>query len=59
MRKCAMLNVPMAPPAHHPFDPLLALRVSSLDLDDEAGWKLIDAILKAVWVGKCTSAIPT
>ncbi len=50
LRKCALLDVPMAPPLHHPFDPLLALRTTSLDLDDDKRWQLIDQVFKAVWV---------
>jgi 2-hydroxychromene-2-carboxylate isomerase len=52
LRKCALLNVPMNPPVHHPFDPLLALRVSSLELPEEKRWQLIDRIFKAVWVNQ-------
>lgn len=39
-------------PVHHPFDPLLALRVSSLELPEEKRWQLIDRIFKAVWVNQ-------
>jgi 2-hydroxychromene-2-carboxylate isomerase len=38
------------PPAFHPFNPLLALRVSSLPLDSAKRWALVDALFRAVWV---------
>lgn len=50
MRKCALLNVPMNPPLHHPFDPLLALRAASVSMSDTQRWQLIDKIFEAVWV---------
>jgi 2-hydroxychromene-2-carboxylate isomerase len=50
LRKAMRLAVPMNAPAFHPFNPLLALRVSSLALDETARHTLIDALFKAVWV---------
>ena len=50
VRKAAFLRVPLRPPAFHPFNPLLALRVSSLSLDPAARWRLIDALFQGVWV---------
>ena len=50
VRKAALLRVPLNPPAFHPFNPLLALRVSSLALDPAARWRLVDALFKGVWV---------
>ncbi len=50
LRKAALLDVPLRPPAHHPFNPLLALRVSSLPLDESRRSALIDALFRAVWV---------
>ena len=50
LRKSALLGVPMAPPLHHPFNPLLALRASSMEMQAEARWKLIDGLFRAVWV---------
>src|SRR5262249_47766349 len=47
IRKAVLLGVPMAPPAFHPFNPLLALRVSSLALDPERRRALIDALFAA------------
>lgn len=49
LRKAAILGVPLLQPAFHPFNPLLALRVSSLDLDERDRFKLIDALFNAVW----------
>src|SRR5262245_42986785 len=50
LRKAALLRVPLRRPAFHPFNPLLALRVSSLPLDDAERWALVDALFQAVWV---------
>ena len=50
LRKAALLGLPLAPPRHHPFSPLLALRISSLPLADEQRRALIDALFQAVWV---------
>jgi 2-hydroxychromene-2-carboxylate isomerase len=49
LRKAALLGVPLNPPAFHPFNPLLALRVSSLPLGAETKRVLIDALFAAVW----------
>lgn len=50
LRKAARLGVPLNPPRFHPFNPLLALRVSSLPLEEEARHALIAALFDAVWV---------
>ena len=50
VRKAALLDVPLNPPAFHPFNPLLALRVSSLPVDAAARRALIAALFDAVWV---------
>jgi 2-hydroxychromene-2-carboxylate isomerase len=49
LRKAALLGVPLSPPAFHPFNPLLALRVSSLDLDGEARARLVTGLFGATW----------
>ncbi|HVG05313.1 MAG TPA: DsbA family protein, partial [Burkholderiaceae bacterium] len=49
-RKAVMIGVPLNAPAFHPFNPLLALRVSSLPLPVAQKWKLIEALFAAVWV---------
>ncbi len=50
LRKAALLRVPLSPPAFHPFNPLLALRVSSLPLVARERWALIGALFQGVWV---------
>ena len=50
MRKAALLGVPLHPPAFHPFNPLLALRASSLSLEPVARTHLIDGLFRVVWV---------
>jgi 2-hydroxychromene-2-carboxylate isomerase len=50
LRKAARLRIPLNPPAFHPFNPLLALRASSLPLDPADRARLIDALFEAVWV---------
>ena len=49
LRKAAILSVPMNRPASHPFNPLLALRISSLPLPAPERLALIDALFQAVW----------
>jgi 2-hydroxychromene-2-carboxylate isomerase len=49
-RKAILLGIPLNPPAFHPFNPLLALRASSLPLPPADRVRLIDALWKAVWV---------
>jgi 2-hydroxychromene-2-carboxylate isomerase len=43
------LGVPLAPPASHPYNPLLALRVSSLAMPPRERKALIDALFAATW----------
>ena len=50
LRKAALLGLRLNPPAFHPFNPLLALRVSALPLAQEARSALIGALFEAVWV---------
>jgi 2-hydroxychromene-2-carboxylate isomerase len=49
-RKAVQLGVPLNPPAFHPFNPLVALRVSSLPLETAKRAALITALFEAVWV---------
>jgi len=49
LRKAAQLGIPLHPPAFHPFNPLLALRVSSLPMDASARARLVGGLLRAVW----------
>lgn len=51
-RKAAERGLPFAPPASHPFNPLLALRVTVAAFDgrDAGGVRpLIDALFRAIW----------
>jgi 2-hydroxychromene-2-carboxylate isomerase len=41
--------VPLRPPAFHPFNPLLSLRVASLEMSDAERWKVVGALFDAVW----------
>jgi len=50
LRKASLLGVPLNPPAFLPFNPLLALRMSILPLEDRIRRALIDALFEAVWV---------
>lgn len=45
------LGVPLSPPPAHPFNPLLALRIASLDGDPDIRRRRIDALFRAVWGG--------
>ena len=59
LRKAAAIGVPLNIPAFHPFNPLLALRVSSLALDAKQRLGLIDAFFGAVWVHGLQIAEPS
>jgi 2-hydroxychromene-2-carboxylate isomerase len=50
LRKAILLGVALHPPAFLPFNPLLALRVSILPLEDGVRRRLITALFEAVWV---------
>jgi len=52
LRKTKLLGAPFHPPAFHPFNPLLALRVSSLDMSGEDRTRTIDALFRAVWADR-------
>jgi len=49
LRKAALLGIPLAPPASHPFNPLLALRVSSAPTDPAKRHRAIAALFEATW----------
>jgi 2-hydroxychromene-2-carboxylate isomerase len=55
IRKARALGVPFAPPRHHPFNPLLALRVVSLPMDGPVRRALVDRIYAGVWNGEGTN----
>jgi len=48
-RKARRAGLPFALPPSHPFNPLLALRASSLVLPGDAQHRLIGALFAAVW----------
>jgi 2-hydroxychromene-2-carboxylate isomerase len=50
LRKAALLGVPLNPPRHHPWNPLLSLRVSSLPPSADERRALVDALFRAAWV---------
>jgi 2-hydroxychromene-2-carboxylate isomerase len=41
----------LRPPPSHPFNPLLALRIAALPLDDAERRRAIDGVFAAVWAG--------
>jgi 2-hydroxychromene-2-carboxylate isomerase len=45
-------KLPLVPPPSHPFNPLLALRVCSLDLEPVERRRIIDAFFDATWGGQ-------
>lgn len=49
LRKAHRAGIPIGVPAFHPFNPLLALRVCSLDLPADRRMALIDLIFDGVW----------
>ncbi len=50
-RLAHQLGVPFAMPAAHPFNPLLALRVTVAVRDAEARHRLVSALYSAAWAG--------
>lgn len=51
LRSAALLGVPLSPPAAHPFNPLLALRVASVAMPQNTQRALINALYRATWGG--------
>ncbi len=51
LRTAALLGVPLQPPPSHPFNPLLALRISSLDMPEATRRSLIDRFYAETWGG--------
>jgi len=49
LRKAAAWGVVLSPPASLPFNPLVPLRVSSLELAPDARTRLVDALWRATW----------
>jgi 2-hydroxychromene-2-carboxylate isomerase len=51
-RKAHALGLPpLVPPPSHPFNPLLALRIASLPMDDAKKKALVDRLYAATWAG--------
>ena len=59
LRKATLLGVPLRPPVHHPFSPLLALRVCSLDLPAAEKEALVGAMFRAVWAERLHVSEPS
>lgn len=51
LRRAHLLGVPLSVPPSHPFNPLLALRVSSIAAPPAARRALIDGLFRATWGG--------
>lgn len=51
LRRAHALGVPLSTPPSHPFNPLLALRVSSIALPPGPRRALIDGLFRATWGG--------
>jgi len=49
LRTARVLGIPFRPPPSHPFNPLVALRVCSLAMDDTTRRRAIDALYEAAW----------
>jgi 2-hydroxychromene-2-carboxylate isomerase len=49
LRRATMAGLRLVPPPAHPFNPLLALRVASLDFDAPTRRAVIDALFDATW----------
>ncbi len=51
LRTAAHLGIPLVPPPAHPFNPLLALRVTALPMSAASRRALIDRLFAATWGG--------
>jgi len=49
LRIAARMNVPLRPPASHPFNPLAALRASLLDMEEDVRRALVTRLYAATW----------
>jgi 2-hydroxychromene-2-carboxylate isomerase len=52
LRLAHAFGLPLVPPPAHPFNPLLALRASSLPLPEPARRALVDRLFAAAWGGE-------
>jgi len=58
LRKAARLGIEIRPPVSHPFNPLLPLRASSVDLDPAERDALVSALFAAVWTRQLDTTDP-
>ncbi|HUR40499.1 MAG TPA: 2-hydroxychromene-2-carboxylate isomerase [Verrucomicrobiae bacterium] len=49
LRKAKERGIPIAPPASHPFNPLVTLRATCADMTDAQRSALVDRLFRAVW----------
>ncbi len=49
LRKCRLYGIPVKAPAFHPFNPLLALRLTALELEPARRARLIDRLFAEAW----------
>ena len=49
LRKALLLGIELRPPAFHPFNPLLPLRASSLDMPEDARRRLVTGLFRATF----------
>jgi 2-hydroxychromene-2-carboxylate isomerase len=49
LRKARLHGIPIAPPASHPFNPLLALRATCAVDDEAARVRTVDRVFRATW----------
>lgn len=50
-RSASARGWPIEPPPTHPFNPLTALRICSLEMPSETRWKLIGRLFDMTWAG--------
>src|SRR5262249_44691762 len=51
LRAAHRAGVKVRLPPTHPFNPLVALRVASLDFERELRWRIVDVLYAAAWSG--------
>lgn len=51
VRIAADHGIDLRPPPHHPFNPLLALRIAALPMAEDQRRRVVDAVFAAVWAG--------
>lgn len=49
LRKARLHDIPIAPPASHPFNPLVPLRVTCAELSDDQRLAVVDRLFRATW----------